>query len=197
MNKGMIFALTCCMMLAAPLAAQSTGEIYKVVDEDGNVTFTDQRPSAQAKPMDLPPLSVIETDIPEPAATEQAAQQANEVKPPSIEELRRQFADFGITQPQHEETFWGTANTVVVAWGSAQPIPAELSARLYVDGEAQSVPTSGSVSLTLDRGEHQVFVELLDARNRRIIASERITFFVKQASVGFNPAAPAPRNQGP
>jgi hypothetical protein len=175
MNKGMICALTCCMMLAAPLAAQSTGEIYKVVDEDGNVTFTDQRPSAQAEPMDLPPLSVIETEIPEPAATEQPAQQANEVQPPSIAALRRPF----------------------VAWGSAQPVPAELSARLYVDGEAQSVPTSGSVSLTLDRGEHQVFVELLDARNRRIIATEQVTFFVRQASVGFNPAAPAPRNHGP
>ena len=76
MNKGMICALTCCMMLAAPLAAQSTGEIYKVVDEDGNVTFTDQRPSAQAQPMDLPPLSVIETDIPEPAARSAARRPA-------------------------------------------------------------------------------------------------------------------------
>ena len=62
MNKGLIIALAFCLVLPAPLAAQSSGEIYKVVDEHGNVTFTDQRPSSGAQPMDLPPLSVIETD---------------------------------------------------------------------------------------------------------------------------------------
>ena len=39
MNKGMIRALFCAALLAAPLAAHPAGEIYKVVDKDGNVTF--------------------------------------------------------------------------------------------------------------------------------------------------------------
>jgi len=78
----------------------------------------------------------------------------------------------------------------------SQAVPAEFSARLYVDGSPQDVPGSGSMTLTLDRGEHQVYVELLDARKRQIIRTETVTFFVKQASVGFRQPLPAPRNIG-
>ena len=196
MNKGLITIVVLCCMLAGPLVAQSSGEIYKVVDEHGNVTYTDQRPSAGSEPMDLPPLSVIQSDIVVPAPAAQGEQAAEEAKAPTPRDLRRQFRDFRITQPQQEETFWGTANTVVVAWGSSQPIPAEMSARLFVDGISQDAPASGSVSLTLDRGEHQVYVELLDASKRRIIATEAVTFFVKQQSVGANRPIPSPRNRG-
>ena len=196
MNKGMIIALVCGLVLVAPLAAQSTGEIYKVVDKDGNVTFTDQRPSDTAEPMDLPPLSVIESDIPVPSADTTATGAGEEEQAPSLRDLQRQFRDFRITQPQQEETFWGTANTVVVAWSSGQPIPPEFSARLHVDGQPRDVPGSGSVTLTLDRGEHTVYVELLDNRKRPIAKTETITFFVKQASLGFNRSIPTPRNSG-
>jgi hypothetical protein len=39
-------------------------------------------------------------------------------------------------------------------------------------------------------------VELLDARKRRIIATQTVTFFVKQQSVGFKRPAPSPRASG-
>ena len=59
MNNGMIRKLPVLLALWLPLTLAAQGEIYKVVDKDGNVTFTDQRPSDTAQPMDLPPLSVI------------------------------------------------------------------------------------------------------------------------------------------
>jgi len=184
----MIRALAGVLLLAVSFGLYAEGEIYKIVDKDGNVTYTDERPQGGAEPMDLPPLSVIETDIQVPTPAEKTAQAAEEAREPTLRDLRRQFQDFRIIQPQQEETFWGTANTVVVAWGTGQPVPPELQARLYVDGVAQPVPASGSLSLTLDRGEHQVYAELLDARGRQIVATERVVFFVKQASVGFRPA---------
>jgi len=198
MHKGMIRALTGILLLTVSLGLSAEGEIYKIVDKDGNVTYTDERPQGGAEPMDLPPLSVIETDIQVPPPAESTAQAAEEAKEPTLRDLRRQFQDFRIIQPQQEETFWGTANTVVVAWGTAQPVPPELKARLYVDGVAQPVPASGSLSLTLERGEHQVYAELLDARGRQIVATERVVFFVKQASVGFRRSpGGAPARQSP
>lgn len=187
MSKGMIGALILLFALWPGPALPQSGEIYKIVDKDGNVIYTDQRPPGGAEPMDLPELSVIETDVQVPAkpsADEVAA--GAEPAPMTPRELRRQFADFRITQPQQDETFWGTANTVVVAWGSAQEMPPELSARLYVDGAPQDVPPRGSLSLTLERGEHNVYVELLDGRKRRVLATETVTFFVKQYSQNFN-----------
>ncbi len=188
MNKGMIKTLICLPLLLLPLLAFSEGEIFKVVDKDGNVTFTDQRPNDEAQPMDLPPLSVVETDIQVPAAPAEGAGAAvaEEDKPLTARELRRKFRDFRIRSPQPEETFWGTANSVVVSWGSSQPIPPEMSVMLFVDGEGQKAPAQGGVNLTLDRGEHQVYAELRDARNRRIVRTETVTFFVKQHSVNFN-----------
>ena len=49
MNKGMIRNLIPLVFLILPLAVFSQGEIFKVVDEDGNVTFTDQRPNKAAE----------------------------------------------------------------------------------------------------------------------------------------------------
>ena len=86
MNKGMISALITLVFFLLPSAAFSQGEIYKVVDKDGNVTFTDQRPGAEAEPMDLPPLSVIETDIQAPETPAAVADQ--EPKPPTSRDAR-------------------------------------------------------------------------------------------------------------
>lgn len=187
MNNGMIRTLLPIIALLIPLAACAEGEIYKVVDENGNVTYTDQRPADGAEPMDLPELSVVRTETPEPLPAAPGADQGEQAGKPTPRELRRQLSDFRILQPQPEETFWGTGNQVTVAWGSSQAIPEGMAARLYVDGQAREAPASGSVTLTLERGEHQVYVELLDERKRRIVTTDTVTFFVKQHSALFNP----------
>ena len=193
MNKGLINTLILLVILLFSSTAFAQGDIYKVVDKDGNVTFTDQPPNDAAQPLDLPPLSVIETDIqvPETAA---AGSAADESKPPTIRQLKKQFRDFKITRPQPEETFWGTANSVFVSWGSSQPIPQSMSAMLFVDGAGQSASAMGGVTLTLDRGEHQVYAQLRDEQNRRIATTDTVTFFVKQHSANFNRPAVGPRN---
>jgi len=184
MKNAMIRSFTTMVFLLLPLALFAQGQIYKVVDKDGNVTFTDQRPNADAQPMDLPPLSVIQTDVQAPAVPAQAAPAVeDEAGPLTPKELRKQFSDFRITRPLAEETFWGTGNTVVVTWESSQPIPPEFQVVLFVDGKSQQGQASGSMSLVLDRGEHQVYAELRDERKRRIITTPVVTFFVQQHSV--------------
>lgn len=190
MNKGIFSTLITLVFFLLAMSAYAEGEIYKIVDKDGNVTFTDQRPAANAQPMDLPPLSIIETDTPAPAANTDGAAGTEEPQPPTPRELRRQFRDFRITRPLQEETFWGTENTVVVTWESSQPIPPQMRVLLYVDGKSRAAPVAGGVSLTLDRGEHQVYAELRDERNRRVLTTPTTTFFVKQASVNRPVATP-------
>ena len=131
MHKGMIPVLVSLFFLAIFSAPAASANIYKVVDEDGNVTYTDQKPSPGAQPVDLPPLSVVETTKPDvPAVTSPGAEE----KAVTPRDLRKQFSDFRIIQPQNEETFWGTANTVVVSWGSSQPVPEDMKVVWYVDG---------------------------------------------------------------
>ena len=174
-------------VLAVLLALSATaayGAIYKIVDKDGNVTYTDQKPYEGANPVDLPELSVITTDIPIPEKSTDESEQAKAAEP-TPRELRKLYRDFRITQPQPEETFWGTANKVVVSWGSQRTIMPGMSVMLYVDGEPQQAPVQGGVTLTLDRGEHQVYAELRDPRGRRVVTTDPVTFFVKQHSAKF------------
>ena len=189
MKRGRLPVL---VLLLTPLVALAEGEIYKIVNPDGTVTFTDQRPAPDAEPLELRPLSVVET---EPVQSSDTAADSEE-KPdePTARDLQRMYRDFRITQPQNEETFWGSGNEVTVSWGASQPIREGLVVTLYVDGAPRPVLSGDSVSLVLDRGEHQVYAVLRDANKRRIAATETVTFFVKQHSVNFNRPTPSPRN---
>ncbi len=189
MSKGMIRAISMTGIFLLSVSAAWAADIWKVVDEDGNVTYTDQPPKDGTKPMDLPELSVIETDIQDV----QTPVDEEEVKAPTTSELRKLYRDFQITRPLQEETFWGTANTVVVTWGSRTPFTPDLNVRLFINGKARVAPATGGVSLTLDRGEHKVFAELRDASNRRILKTDTVTFYIKQNSANFNRSRPRPR----
>jgi len=191
MNKGMIRAISVAGFLLVAISTAWAADVWKVVDEDGNVSYTDQPPEDGSAPMKLPELSVIETDY--QAVTSPGAAGEGESKEPTRRELRKLYRDFRITRPLPEETFWGTANTVMFAWGSTTAITPGMSVRLLVDGKAQTAPASGSIALTLDRGEHRVLAELRDSGNRRIVAAEPVTFYVKQNSANFNRPRPAPR----
>ena len=78
------------------LASTVFAQLYKSVDENGNVVYSDVPPDGTAEPVELPPLNVIE---------------AVKVAPP-----RSESADPGlpltysiqITQPQNEQTFRNT-----------------------------------------------------------------------------------------
>ena len=192
MHKGLTPAVRSLLgilgiLVAAPAAV---AEIYKIVNPDGTVTYTDQRPSSGAEVVDLPPLSVVETDIDTSIVTERPDAAANEA---SLRDLQRQYRDFRITQPENEETFWGTGNTVTVSWGASRAIPQTMSVVLYVDGQQQAAPPEGGVTLTLERGEHQVYAELRDAGGRLVKKTAVVTFFVKQYSQNFGQARPTPR----
>ncbi|MEJ2385437.1 MAG: DUF4124 domain-containing protein [Xanthomonadales bacterium] len=192
MHKGLTPAVRSLLVILGILVAApaAVAEIYKIVNPDGTVTYTDQRPHSGAEPVDLPPLSVVETDI----DTDVLAKPAEDAsKEPTLRDLRRQFRDFRITQPENEETFWGTGNTVTISWGASRAIPDTMSVVLYVDGQKQAAPPSGGVSLTLDRGEHQAYAELRHANGQLVTKTETVTFFVKQYSQNFGQPRPSPR----
>jgi hypothetical protein len=65
---------------------------------------------------------------------------------------------------------------------------------LIVDGQQQPNPGTEMLALTLDRGEHQVYAELLDSRGRSVATTPLVTFFVKQYSANFNQPNTTPQN---
>lgn len=185
--KGIVRGIA---MAAIVVSGTLAAQVYKVVDENGNVIYTDQPPGDGSAPMDLPEITVIETDYsnPEVAVADAEAQAAEEAeRNASPRELRRMFRDFRLLSPAPEETFWGTANTVVVSWAAGSPYEDGMTVSVVVDGQPQEASPSENVPVTLDRGEHQVYAVLRDARGRRVVTTDTVTFYVKQQSALINP----------
>jgi len=169
---------------------KAVAQVYKIVDENGHVTYTDQAPEDGAAPMELPDISVVDTDYPDESVIP-STDVADTTEPPegkTPRELRQIFQDFRIIRPLPEESFFGTSNVVVISWGAGASYEPGMAVSVMVDGQAHAAEPQGNLSLTLDRGEHQVFAILRDQRGRRIVTTPIVTFFVKQGSANFNPS---------
>jgi len=167
------------LLCTGPLQAQ----IYKTVDENGNVTYSDKPMDDNAEPMTLPGLSVIQS-VPSAPRPETDAASDDQQEVTSITELRRGYRDFSIVSPAPEETIWGTANEATIAWDSRYQLQPGMTVTFFVDGNALEPTTDASMILRqLDRGAHTVSAELIDSRNRKIATAETVTFYIQQYSV--------------
>lgn len=178
----MIFFASLLMTTASPLMAQ----VYKVVDENGNVTFTDQPPADGSKPIKLAPISVIEAPTFEKAP--EATGEEGAEKEMSLGYMRRVYKDFAITSPAQEESVWRPDGPVVVTWNVRTELQPGMQVTLYLNGQRHTTTTQPMIPLTgLDRGEHTVKAELKDTKNRLVATAETITFFVRQPNLFSNP----------
>ncbi|HET6564599.1 MAG TPA: DUF4124 domain-containing protein [Xanthomonadales bacterium] len=176
------------VLLMVCFCVTAHAQIYKIVDKDGNVTYTDQAPGDGTEPMDLPELSVVSTDYVEPAqeAVAAAPTEAEGEKELTRKDLRKLYRDFRISRPAPEETFWGTENTVVVAWESGEALQEGMSVRFNIDGKAQPASGENMMGITLDRGTHTVSATLLDGAGNSVTTTDTVTFYVHQQSVRGN-----------
>ncbi|MFC1778275.1 DUF4124 domain-containing protein [Pseudomonadota bacterium] len=190
----MILATFSLAIMVSPLAA----EVYKIVDKDGNVTYTDKPPADGSKPMDLPPLSVIETPVygktPRQEAEEAAA--AGGTKEVPLRTLRNNFRDFAIISPLQEESVWRPEGPISIAWSSSNQLLEGMRVQIFLDGQQQADTTAPMIPVSgLDRGEHTVTAQIKDTRNRTIATAEPITFYVRQPGLS-NRVRPAPSGGG-
>jgi hypothetical protein len=162
-------------------------DIYKTVDENGQVIYTDRPPTPDAKPISLRELSVVEA----PSFSSSPRQRADQAPPDdqmSINELRYLYRDFQLVSPAPEQNFWGTGQVATISWDAGAPLQQGMSVMYFVNGEAVSDATTASTFSTepMDRGEHTARVDLLGPNNQVIASAGPVTFFVKQNSRLFN-----------
>ena len=175
-------------IMAGTLAAQ----VYKTVDKDGNVTYTDQPPADGSKPIKLAPISVIEAPTYEKAP--ESARKGAEGEEIPLRDLRRLYRDFAIISPQSEESVWHPDGPIAVAWSAGNPLQTGMQVTVYLNGNKQATTTEQIIPVDgLDRGEHTVTAELKDAKNRRIATAEPVTFFIQRPNIYTNRPRPTPR----
>jgi len=182
--------LLCLLLFSLP----ATAEVYTYVDEEGNRVFTDRPTPGDAERIELTPSNAMTPPVipPVPPPPEPPA-------PPLYQLLR-------ILVPEPDATISDGAGNLIVTANSDPALLAGHTYRLLLDGQAVGMPGRSPVfPLTnLDRGTHQLAVEILDAKGRTLertpsqpvhikrttLAMKRMVNPCKKADYGVRPECP-------
>jgi hypothetical protein len=162
-------------------------ELYRSVNEEGNVTFSDKEtPNAEKIPMHMP----TEVRMPKPEAKTEAAE-----KP----DTGTRYTEFQITQPVNDATVRdNTGNvSVVLTLKPDLDLAAGHKITVSVDGKPVKTGTSLGVQLpNIDRGSHSISAVVIDKSGKTIKTSNSVTIHLKrkgltpQPRVTINPENP-------
>lgn len=178
---GLRTALTLIFLASAGVSA---GEVYRYVDKDGVVHYTDRPPSPQSEPIKLPPVQLIGAT---PART----------STPPAEDASKAEAKIGmsIVSPTADETFRGDDHRLPVSLRLDSPLPPGFGLFFLLDGSAQNAEPSTSLSYTLqnvERGSHLVSARAVDAGGREVGRADPVIVHMKPPTVDQAPRMPRP-----
>ncbi len=183
--------LTLCLVLAS--GAVQAQKVYKVIQPDGTVEFTDAPPpDAPAQQIEIPPLNTVRPLAPPLAsATEKAAAP------------KRYYDRLTIDEPESGQTVRDNQGNVEVVLTLDPQINTDEGHKIQIlyDGQEHGDPSS-SLEQTLKgvaRGGHTVGAQVVDKRGRVLIRSQPVSFHLMIASPLFHPpdAPPGGVQQAP
>lgn len=166
-----------------PLAAPAA--VYKWVDEEGNVVYSD-KPHAGAKKLDLPPPTVYS-----PPSTASEAKVA-----PKKEKEDSVGYRVLIVSPRQDETIRDNTGAVTVQMVLEPSLNAEAGHQLALLLDGIKQPGNSISSLlqlqNVGRGSHTVQIQVEDAEGKPLASSNVVTFHMKQASRLLRPKSGPP-----
>jgi len=185
--------LLCSLML---LALPALAQVYTYIDAEGNRVFTDKPRSGNAERVQLAPSNSMTAPV--------RALVAPVVVAPPEPALR--YSLLRILVPQPDATIRDSAGNLIVTVNSEPKLFPQHSYRLLLNGEPIGEAGSSPVFPLehIDRGSHQLAVEIIDAQGRIIertpsqpfhmlrisLAQKRMVNPCKKADYGVRPECP-------
>jgi len=189
LSKSLI-ALAACMILPIAYAAS----IYKTVDADGNVIYTDVAPKEKAVEVEIRNSN---TYVAPPIARPKDNGRNGEG---GDSESTARYTSLKVLSPQHDEAIRNNAGNVDISVETKPGLQDGHRFEVLLDGKpvsADSQTNAGSgLSLTnVDRGTHTATVQIVDANNNVVRRSKPITFHLLRVNLNspsFPPPPPPP-----
>jgi len=164
--------------------APAQAEIYRWVDADGNVIYSDE-PHPDAETVDLPEATVY---------TPVGAEQDNEVEILKLapeEEADNSQANLAyqlrIIAPANDESIWVNNGNVTVSLIVEPELDVERGDKVLVtlDGARVGEPqTATTIQLTnLNRGTHTLSASVVDSNGATLTSSSNVSFHLHRTSV--------------
>lgn len=161
--------------LASLLLANSTlaNGVYKTVDENGRITYSDTPTGKKIDPVDLPQVNTQPAVTPQPYLPQ----------PTQSEQAPAQYR-VSITSPANETQLLPGQRDLSVAAEVSPQLGEGYSAQLYMNGQPYggAQPSSSFVISNIYRGEHRLSVAILNPSGRVIARSPTITVYVIRPS---------------
>lgn len=156
--------------LAFPVTA-GQAKVYVWRDENGVLVFSDNpRPGAEE-------AKLKENNINMPSVDTSIL----DIKPQKIPDKYQVV----ISQPEQNATIRDNSGSVFIAGGIKPIFKRGHLIQLLLDGVPHGKPQAYSMFAlrNIDRGEHQIKMELLNEKGKIIASSEAVTFYMHRASV--------------
>jgi len=168
-------AMLCLLLLTVPAAA----EIYKTVDANGNVVYTDVPPKTDGSAVDVTPLNSYQpTHVPRnsPAASGETS--------PGAALDAHYYSLVQITDPGNDEAVRENAGNVLIAVAISPTLRGDHHLVLLLDDapvEADAEDNVFQIS-NVDRGTHVATVQVVDAGGAIVAESAPVTFHMLRAA---------------
>lgn len=157
-------------------------DVYRSVDADGNVGYTD-RPSPDAEKVKIDKVQTV------PAGPDDF-----KYTPPEKPDLGN-YTKLEIFNPENNHVFTGNTGEVNVSVTITPALRESDSFIFYMDGKKQGDSGSPSFQMTnLDRGTHTVKVDVVNKDGKSLKSSAPVSFTIKRTSA-LNPNRPGAPNR--
>ena len=157
--------------------AGAESKIYKYVDEDGTIHYTEKKPFADSKEAKIRPITIVESSKTEPSTTRRRLEHI-------VKQEAAKVPKFIMTSPAPGSTLWGTGGNVLASVNSDVNIANNHRIKFFLDGSPHGMVKSNSQLIAdVVRGEHKIYAQLIDTNTRAVIkTTEVITFYLMQKS---------------
>lgn len=147
-------------------AANVSAELYKWIDQDGGVHYTDKRPDDSAQQQELSGyLSRISNK-----------------KKPEVAEDENPYTAFTIASPGQGDTVRNEGSTMDIVVNIDPPLTVKHFLQIYLDGLEVGEKTK-STELTLQqlkKGTHRLQAKIIDEAGQIISTTEEVTFMFRK-----------------
>lgn len=148
-------------------------EVYKQVNPDGSVTFTDVPGSKDEKPVPLRPMSTFKATPAPPISSDSETS-----KPVSTK-----YTGVNITSPANETTVRDNAGNLAVTASAAPSLQSGHKMVLFDNGSPQGESATGNFQLSnIDRGAHVLTVQIQDSAGKVLMSSPPVTVYLRRHS---------------
>lgn len=172
--------------LAVSLAAASQ-EIYRWVDKDGVVHYSDQPDSPNAKLID-----VIEPNAYEAQDAAAAAAAAGATEEPDDQQGVSPYDSLAISSPSPDQVYFGADAVVNVTADLSGTLRPDHSVVFFLNGNRKAADGLSTEYSGLARGSYFLRASILDQNGDPVITSQQTTFHVRQPSINSPQSPTAP-----